>query len=168
MAVLCAGYPVAAVAAPGDTFTISGNGRANVVEPVDIQPVADLRFGRIVQPATAGTLTIGVDGSETSTGGVTAAMNTPQGPNGRGPAAFAVFGDANRRFLVFHSNSITLTSGTSFMTVSNLDANAGPPGFSNLDANGYYALFIGGELAVAANQPAGVYTGTFEIRVQYN
>lgn len=160
--------PASASAAPGDKIVVTGNLKVNVVEPVDVQRVADLRFGRIARPATAGTLTIDINGNATATGGVIAAITTPQIVNGRGRAAFALFGDPNRRFHVFLSNSFTLTNGTATMQVSNLTKNAGPPGWSLLDARGYYALFVGGQLTVNANQQPGKYTGTFEVRVQYN
>ena len=168
LAILALASPATALAAPGDSHTFQGRANISIVEPVDIQRVADLRFGRIIQPTTAGTLTLDPDGTESSTGGVTANMTTPQVVNGRGPAAFAVFGDANRRFHVFVSNNIDISNGSATMRVDRFEANAGPPGFSLLDATGYYALFVGARLNVGANQQAGSYTGTFDVTVRYN
>ena len=160
-----------AKAAPGDSFTLPGQAQARVVEPVDIQPVADLRFGRIMQPASAGTLTVRPDGTTATTGGVTGNANTPQAVNGRGPAVFALFGDPNRRFNASTTSNtslqITVTSSTASMTVNQFRDNTGP-GFDQLDSNGYYALFVGARLNVNANQQVGNYTGNFLVTVRYN
>ena len=98
---LALAIPATAIAEPGNSETQSGDASASVVEPIGIQNVADLRFGRIIRPTTGGTLTIAPNGNTTETGGVAGNTNTPQITNGRGPAAFAVFGDPNRYFAVF-------------------------------------------------------------------
>jgi len=39
---------------------------------------------------------------------------------------------------------------------------------STLDATGASALKVGASLNVAANQPVGLYTGSFDVTVAYN
>lgn len=165
---LLALYPAAASAAPGDSLTISGTGRASVVEPIGIQPVADLRFGRIIQPDTAGTLRIATNGAVTETGGVTGnAISTPQITNGRGPAAFAVFGDPNRWFVLFTPTQTTVSNGSATMLVNQFQANTFIFGLRRFDATGYADISVGARLNVNANQPVGTYSGTYNLTVLY-
>lgn len=157
-----------ALAEPGDTDTVSGTAEVVVVEPIGIQRVADLRFGRIMQPANTGTLTLSYTGTVTEGGGVVGQSGTPQAINGRGPGAFAVFGDPNRLFLAFLPNNTSITNGAANMLVNQFQAN--PGGFLGLrrfDAAGYYPLLIGARLNVGANQPTGTYTGTYTVTVLY-
>ena len=155
-------------AEPGHTDSFAGNAEVRVVEPIGIQTVADLRFGRIMQPATAGTLTLAYTGAITETGGVVGQSNTPQLPNGRGPGAFAVFGDANRLFLAFLPGTITLSNGATTMLVNQIQANPGGLlGLRRFNADGYAPLLIGGRLNVNANQASGTYTGTYNVTVLY-
>lgn len=157
--------PMGAWAAPGNSTTLPGSVEVAVVDPVGIQPVAPLRFGRIIRPTTAGTITINPDDSFTTTGGVTANATTPQAVNGRGRSAFAVFGDPNRLFIRFLPNTITISNGASTMTVNQFASNAGF--LARFDASGYYALFVGAQLNVGANQQVGTYSGTFDVTVLY-
>ena len=159
------------LAEPGDTDTSAGSAEARIVDPIDIQRVADLRFGRIIRPTTAGTLRVDPDTTVTTTGGVTGNESTPQETNGRGPAAFALFGEPNRRFNASTTGNttlaITVTNGTATMSVKQFRDNTGS-GFSQLNSSGYYALFVGARLDVGANQQAGTYKGTFDVTVRYN
>ena len=165
---LLVAIPAVVSAAPGDSATYTGSVEISVVQPVNIQRVADLRFGRIIQPSSDGTLTIGWNGSVSSSGSLDTDMTTPQVINGRGPAAFVLFGDPNRRFHVFIPKKITISNGTSTMVVDKIEKNAGPPGWSYLNATGFYPLFVGGTLNVTASQQVGSYSGTFDITVKYN
>jgi spore coat protein U-like protein len=164
---LAAGAP--AIAQPGDADASVGTATVSVVEPIGIQRVADLRFGRIIQPTANGTLTLAFDGTLTEAGGVVGLSSTPQAINGRGPGAFAVFGDPNRRFIAFMPNSTVITSGANAMVVNQFQANPGgfPGIFRRFDANGFAPLFIGGRLNINANQATGTYTGTYDVTVLY-
>lgn len=160
--------PATAQAAPGNTRTESGDAEVSVVDPIGIQNVAELRFGRMIQPATAGTLVISSAGAVTETGGVTGnALSTPQITNGRGPAAFAVFGDPNRFFVVFLPNNIDISNGTATMRVDQFRGNTDPSGRIRMSNTGYSPLLVGGRLNVNANQQVGTYSGTFAVNVLY-
>ena len=160
--------PASVQAAPGDSHTQSGDAEVSVVDPIGVQNVAELRFGRMIQPTTAGTLTISSAGAVTEAGGVTGnAISTPQITNGRGPGAFAVFGDPNRFFITFLPNSATVSNGTANMTVNQFQANTGIFGLRRFDNTGYSPLLVGARLNVGANQQVGSYSGTYTVTVLY-
>jgi hypothetical protein len=162
LALVAVSTPVAVLAAPGDSATTPGDSEARIVEPLDLQALYDLRFGRFVQPTTAGTVTVASNGTVTTTGGVDATIF----PTGRGASGFLVHGTANRQFITFLPTTATITNGTATMTVDNFRKNGGS-GPNRLDLNGYFLLHVGGRLNVNANQQPGNYSGTFTVQVLY-
>lgn len=153
---------VAAHAAPGATSAnTTGSATVQVVGMFEIAPIADLRFGAIVRPAANGKVTVGSDGSVTTT----LTFSATSGPVG--PAIFVVRGEPNRRFLTLLPGPITISNGTSTMTVDQFRSNTIPPGVANLSSTGIYILNVGGRLNVNANQEVGSYTGTFDVTVLY-
>ncbi len=166
LAMLAGGTP--AIAAPDDSLTFTGNGQVSIVEPVGIQPVADLRFGRIIRPTAAGTLVVDFNGVATETGGVTGnALSTPQLVNGRDAAAFAAFGDPDRFFFLRLPNQINVNNGNSTMRIDQFRANASNRRLLRFDRNGFLAIPVGARLNVNANQQVGSYTGTYDISIVY-
>lgn len=154
--------PVAAQAAA----QLEGSAQAVVVEPAGITALEDLRFGAIMQPATAGTVTIGADDSVSATGGAIVGITTPQPAGSRGAGRFTITGDANRMFVLFGMNSLTISNGTATMPVDQLRANS-TYGFGRFDGSGEYSLRVGGRLRIGADQPTGDYTGTYDLTVLY-
>lgn len=151
-----------ASAAPGDTFQVAGQARVRVAEPAKVTLIEDLRFGAIMQPPTAGTVTVAPDSTITSTIDISAF------PYSRGAARFLVTGDPNRRFLFQLPNSMVVTSGTAFMVVNRFRTNAVPPGITaRLNAAGEFVLDVGARLNVGAVQQPGEYSGTFDLTVVY-
>ncbi len=63
-----------------------------------------------------------------------------------------------------HSTSTTLTNGTDTMEVTNIHSNGIAPDLGGAGD----AVDIGGTLSVNANQPPGLYSGTYEITAEYN
>lgn len=162
LALASAIWSVSAQAAPGDTSAqTDGSATAQIVGMFQIVPIADLRFGSIMQPATAGKVTVGSDGSVTTT----LTFSATSGP--RGPAVFVVRGEPNRRFLTLLPGPTTISNGTSTMVVDQFRSNTIPPGVANLSSTGLYILNVGGRLNVNANQAPGSYTGTFDVTVLY-
>ena len=145
---------------------LSGTAQATVVEPTGITATEDLRFGSIMQPTSAGTVTVGVDSSITATGGAVVGITTPQNSGGRGAGQFSVEGDPNRLFIVFGLNTLTISSGSSSMIVDQLRANLFF-GFGRFNGDGDYLLSVGGRLRLEANQPTGDYSGTYDLTVLY-
>lgn len=97
------------------------------------------------------------------------------------PAEFGGSGDFGRivRIKKPSSNKITLTGPGAPMDITNLVLD-GAPGLTLIQATSGYSRYridapsgiftfrMGGTLNVAANQAPGVYTGTFQVDIQYN
>ena len=136
---------------PGTTQTI-------ILNPLTATTVQDLDFGQLIPGATAGTVVINpVNSARTTTGGTL--------PAGGAPSS-AIFVGVARPDRMVHLNlpngSITLTNGTGgTMTVNNFttDGNIN----RRTDANGIIAFRVAATLNVAANQPDGAYSGTFNV-----
>jgi Domain of unknown function (DUF4402) len=141
----------------------TSTGRVRTVRPIIINLTRDLDFGRLVIATTAGRATVNPRTDvRTRTGGVTLAPGgTP------GAARFTVTGTASRPVQVTLGTAPTLTrsGGTETMTMTALTMNGGVN--RTLTAAGTLDLRVGGTLAVAANQVAGVYAGTFTVTVDY-
>ena len=164
-AAICFGVFCAESVAAQAGDQLEGIAQAVVVEPAGITAIEDLRFGAIMQPATAGTVTIGTDSSVTATGGAIVGITTPQPPSSRGAGRFTIVGDANRFFRIEEPKNFTISNGVASMTVKKLRSNLN--GRDQFDADGRFELRIGGELSIGANQPTGDYTGTYEVSVVY-
>jgi len=80
-------------------------------------------------------------------------------------ASFDVAGEPNTSFAVGLPGSIQITSGANSMTVDSFTTGASA---YLLDGAGASGLSVGANLSVAANQPAGLYSGSFSVIVAYN
>jgi len=76
-----------------------------------------------------------------------------------------VAGEPNTSFAVGLPGSIQITSGANSMTVDSFTTGASA---YLLDGAGAAGLSVGANLSVAANQPAGLYSGSFSVTVAYN
>ena len=166
------GAVLLALMAPGTALaepqTLPGKAQARVIEPLNVQPVTDLRFGRMTPPAAAGTITVTPASGVSTTGGATAAAAVPQYTNGRGAGAFAVFGNRNRYFLYVLPVTATISNGSASMVVDNFVTNqGGRVGLPRLDNTGYAPLLVGARLNVSANQATGDYSGDYQMVVLY-
>ena len=156
----------AAHAAPAKA---SGASQALVVAPGSVVPLAALRFGQFMQPATAGTLTVTVTSSVSATGGVAGNQNITQVGTGRGPGTFLLRGSPNRQTDIVLPASFTIAKGAQKMTVNNLNHNTNTNGGGKLklDASGTAVLIVGATLNVGAGQATGAYSGTYTITVAF-
>lgn len=123
-----------------------------------------LDFGRFVA-GSGGTITISPTGVRSRTGGVVllnspsagqASFNVGKSSNGGNNKAVIISAPAN--------GSIRLSSGANSMAVNTFVNN---PGSIASVPNGGAALGVGATLTVAPNQPAGSYTGTFPLTVNF-
>jgi|GEM_PF-3419733 len=144
--------------------TTSGAGRAEVVIPGQIQALEDMRFGAIVRPVGASTVTVAPNGAVSATGEIAANLNIPQPPEGRGPARFRLDGTERRAFVALLPSSITLSNGGATMQVRNITSNL-PRLLNRFDASGLFFLNIGGTLEVNGGQQTGQYSGEFDVTV---
>ena len=141
--------------------TASASSSAAVVTPLSLVKTGDLRFGQIVPGPSAGTVRIVAStGARTSTGPITLAGTD------FGPATFLGLADRNRIVLLTRGPLPTLVrvggGGSMAMTAMTTQRNNFfTPGGQILNIN------IGGTIAVGANQPPGLYSGTFTITITY-
>lgn len=164
------GLPAAAFAQSNGSY----DARAALIEPLTITKLSDLDFGDLVV-TTGGTvvLTPTVTPTCTTTGGVVHSAECV-------PAEFGGSAEPNQRVRVRRpiGNTITLTGPGADMTVTNITINGDPtliPVRSNPNwerfligsSDGTFIFRVGGTLNVNANQAPGVYTGTFDIRLDY-
>ena len=147
---------------PGVAATQSTVAKAITLKPLSILKIRDLDFGRIVAGTTAGTVTIDPDfNTRAKTGGVTLAGGSPQS------AEFLTYGAPGKTLQINRGPLPVLTrvGGGATMNVTDITLNGTTTVF--LNAAGLFDLFVGGTLAVGANQMDGVYTGTFDIIATY-
>lgn len=158
-AVLAVTAAAPATAAPV-AATTDANGKALILVPLTLTKVKDLDFGTVVTSSTSGSITIPADGSiETVTGGVT----PTSAPASR--AQFAGAGTPNEQVDLFLAPPATIKDGNgNSMPISlNLESTT-----VTIDSTRAFFVGVGGTVTVGANQPDGVYTGTFTVLAQYN
>jgi hypothetical protein len=158
-ALLLAGATAASAATNQSTQSV--NATATILSPVAISVTNNMSFGKLVLDgsATAGTVTLGTDGSRTPLGGVNLVTGggeqaalvkfTPDATNG-----------TSNVYNVTTDASTLLNSGTDNMTVDTFTLSA-------TTGTGIQSISIGAKLHVASNQPAGVYNGTFNVYANY-
>lgn len=148
----------------GTTFAQSAKAKATtfaeIVEPLTITKTGNLDFGRIIGTAAGGTVTVNSD--NTNTRSVSDAALTAPG----GTVSSASF-------------DITASDynySTTFVATVLKDQNSGggadmvftPKGSLTDDkGSGDITLYVGGDLAVGADQKAGNYAGSVEVTVTY-
>ncbi len=170
---------VAAPVAAKEVATGSGTSSATVVEPLSLIKVRDLNFGKIVPRPTAGTVTVNAStGACTVTGAI---MQV-------GTCSTAQFAGVGRRNLTvrFQLPGTVTLSGPGGATMIADTLTVGPaPDLTFIGGNGnglgngnrryrinsptgIFTFQVGARLNVGANQAPGIYSGTFNVTVQYN
>ena len=157
--------------------TVSSEARVAILGPGSIAKAADMDFGQIAQPGNTGTvvLTPTPTATCTTTGGLVRTGTCRA-------AEFIVRETGQGRVRIFEENggTVTLTGpggATMQMTNFTLDVtdmnpiNGGGNGLGRFlitSSTGVASFRIGGTLHVAAAQAPGTYTGTVDVRVQFN
>jgi hypothetical protein len=165
---------------------------AVILPPISLSEPAEMRFGTIAPSATAGTVTLSlpatlsatppttasptITGTRTRTGGVTLiGGGTCSGSVLCGAGSVQVSGPISGTFsTVTLPATVTLTSGADNLTVDNLGKRYGVPGTAGVttgaapfSATGTAFVLFTGRLSVAPSQPAGNYSGTMVVTVDY-
>lgn len=165
----------ASIGAPAAADTAAAPAQVTLVTPLSLVKTADMVFGDIVMPGAAGTVVLSPASGCTTTGGLirTGACQA---------AAFTGSGSANQVVRVNLPNfPITISNGSQTMSISNrtfdpgsdLTLVSGNPNSNGvvryriIPASGTFTFRIGGTLQVNANQPAGTYTGSFSVTLDY-
>lgn len=152
------------------TANASAEARGLVLQPLTLTKASDLDFGWVVSTSAAGNVTIdAANGTRAVGGGVQAVP----GRNG-GRATFAGAGTAGEQVILTLNPATVLVSTTnSANTVSvtsmSLD-NCGAACVSDtrtIDNSGAFLAGVGGDFAIAANQPNGLYTANFDLTADY-
>jgi hypothetical protein len=152
-----------AMAAP---VPATANATSTIIAPINIQKMTDLVFGSIVPSASPGTVTLTPGGTRTAGAGAVLAGGTPTA------ALFNVTGEAGKTYtltvtataLTSGANNMTLTPISDFTPSGVTVSNAAPGSLTG----GAQSVYVGGLLAVGANQAAGNYTGSVTASVDYN
>jgi len=155
----------AVVASYAATASALASASAQIVVPVGIVAAsgATLNFGQVV-PYTGGTVIIApvTAGARSATGSVQAVAQSTYGS-----AAFIVTGNGADTFSIGLPASVTL-HGTASPNLITVDAFTSNPSTTGQLTAGTQTVIIGATLEVGANQAADIYTGTFNVTVQYN
>jgi len=143
---------------------------ARIIEPITLTKIVDMNFGNIISSATPGTVILAVDNTRISTGGAFLPTSTPGVITS---AKFETTGYAGATY------NISLPQGNS-VSIDNTNNGTGPENkmFLNnfislpvdglLNSSGTQEFTVGSTLEVKANQNAGLYSGSFIVRVNYN
>lgn len=158
--------------AGGGTDSDTADARAIVVTQNSFFLVQDLHFGDILAGNTAtSVIRLQPDGTRTRLSGNAVLVN-----NNHQPARFAGRGRRNQLVLISVSSAtINLTGPGAPMQVSQFEIGSTPTAFLTLaplsftitSTNGIFNFPVGARLRVNANQAPGLYTGTFEVNLDY-
>lgn len=152
-------FAIAPVVAQSTDFD-QADASATIVAAIAITNTSDLDFGEVVPGTSTGTVVMSTAGLRSAFGGTTL------GSEGSASAAgFDVSGADGYAFSITLPESIELESGEDAMTV---DAFTSDPDASSTLADGARAVAVGATLNVGANQAEGVYSGSFDVTVDYN
>ena len=162
------GFAVASLGGNAYAATASGTANATVVTPISISAALDLRFGSFSTSAAGQTVQIVANGG---TRNLTGALSVGSGQNAFGAGTFSVAGDGNLTY------AITLpANGVVNITTGAADASRtmAVTGFTSFPATtgalttGAQTLAVGATITTVASQVAGVYSGTYNVSVDYN
>lgn len=139
---------------------------------LDLQTGTSLDFGAMVVSADPGvdsTVSIAADGTlDCSDANIVCSGTT-------GVPTFDVGGTASKAVTISlptadvdltHTNGVNTVVLSSFVTDA-ADNAAGNPEV-NLDASGAASFSVGGEITIESDDPAGIYTGSFNVSVEYS
>lgn len=156
-ALLAAAATMAFGASSAQAATASADATATILQQITVTKTADLAFGTIVVGATGGNVTVANNGTTPIS---CAAALACSGTNGA--ASFNVVGTVGEAVTVTVDPTVSLTSGSNSMTAT---LNPSYSGTHTLVASD--VLRVGGTLAVGASQASGVYSGSFNVVVNY-
>lgn len=128
---------------------------------ITLTNLTGLNFGIILPFGSNGSITVGSNGVATANNAfISDATNVEA-------SSWAVNGIPGAPYAVtLPAGSVTISNGSENMTVSNFTRSGGTQLI--LDAGGNGGFNVGARLNVGANQPEGIYAGTFNVTVNYN
>lgn len=148
--------------AAAQAATPPATANATLIIPLSFFKLEDMDFAMLAV-TTAGTAVIDpVANTMATTGGVSAISGTPHAARFQGATV-----SSSVVVIKVPAGSVTLTraGGTETMTVSNFTLDGQSK--RSLAARQLFTFRVGGTLNVAAAQAEGLYSGTFDVTVQY-
>lgn len=134
----------------------TGSASAEIRLPVAVSEVAPLNFGAISATASADVLTLTPGGLVSSLNGAISSGSTP--------ASFGVTGSPNSAVTIsFVNGSVTNLGNNMSLNGFTHDAGVTPA----LAGDGSLLFAVGGDLNIGTSQAAGLYTGTYQVSVNY-
>jgi hypothetical protein len=136
----------------------------NIYKQLSMANPVPLAFGRIVRPplnpGTDGTVIITSGGGRGVTGGAIIL------PSAFSRAQYDVTGEAGKAISVTVPSTFTMANGANTLTVTTNNTAVGILALSS--PAGAYTFYVGGSFPLSATKPGGLYTGTFNVGVNYN
>ena len=159
-----------ATATPAFAQAVSASANAEargvVLQPLTLTKVDDLDFGTVISTAVAGTVVIDADdGSRSVTGGVLA---VPSYPGGRG--LFSGNGTAGQDVnLTLNSPGllVSTTNPLDVVVVNSMYLDNGNLLVRTIGLTTVFDVGVGGDFAITANQPNGLYSAQFDLTADY-
>jgi hypothetical protein len=162
-AIAAIAVPSPALAVPSNTA--SADGKALLLMPLTLTKIDDLDFGTIISSNSSGTVALNAtSGARTFAGGVSGV------PSAAGHHAyFGGSGTGGQQVVVVVVPPTQLTdiSGDTIDVLAlTLDNGGNPIRMIDPTARSFF-VGVGGILDIAANQPDGVYSATFQVTANY-
>jgi len=141
--------------------TASASASATILGPLTLTHTDNLVFGTLVPTAAAGTVVLTPGGTATGTGVTVTAIVTPTA------AKYTAGGTANRTYAITlpANDVVTIVSGGNNMKVQDFTCSIAS---GDLGAGASQDFTVGATLEVGASQAAGSYTGTYNVKIDYN
>ena len=159
--------PSAAFAQAGPSSSATADASATVVAPLQVA-CDKMQFGQLAPLATATYVVMPAQGQPLQD---PFNIVVPGTRDTATPGNCHVTGEANLSYHVTFGDSATLSHGSDSMTLDMFTISQevdGQPYDRLLSSTGSNGFGVGATLHVGANQPAGLYTGTYLVSVQYN
>ena len=152
-------------------FTGNMTSGGKIGKGISIVETAALHFGTMTVPTGAVNVILSTTNVRTASipANITLLAQAPVHQN----AAYTVYGDKNNHYNITlpDDNVVTITSGANHIHVNNFiphSASQGIGSFSGkLNLIGEDTFTVGATLVLSNAQPAGLYTGTFNVTVNY-
>ena len=163
------GFAATSFAQNGLSSTVSTNAAATIVSPISLTKVGELNFGNVIPGIGIGTVAISAAETPTRTPGGDAGILASQ-PGTVTVPKFTVTGESGYSYKIELPSSVTLESDNNDEMIvntfrTNLDAT------SNIVSGKIIGIdvdfYVGATLNLIAEQPTGMYTGSFDVKVSY-
>ena len=150
----------------------TANAGVKIVKALTLTKTADLHFGTMTIPTAGVVISLSTANARTADvpGNITLLPQAPIAAN----AAYTVAGSADATYAItLPSGDVTINGpGMAYTIVNNFvakTASAGIDGLTGtLNGMGHDSFVVGANLNLAGSQAFGIYSGTFDVTVNYN